>query len=685
MKLIIQDQKEKDWARQLYNVADWRRDTLVDIVQNRARIAASSILYTLLDRDCNPVDYMTCAQLDEQASVIAAGLHHFASHRDRVLLLCENDFTYIRAFFGCLYADMIPVSGVHVDVIRSDERFETVVNDSQPHLIIGPRHVLAEYKRQYRDLDCKPVWVPLEVLQDSGDRLVLRGNNEETALIQYSSGTTSDTKGILITYRNLMYNLRHQPQTAKLLSELLDEKCNGLNWLPFSHDFGLIGGIVVPVALGRPAVLLPPKYFIEKPARWLQAMSRYRVQASCGPTFAYNLCLKEMTDEEVKKLDLASWEIAVNGADATQIEVMERFCQRFGPVGFKARNFLFGYGLAEATLAVTNTKAHTSPKIRSFSRKALMAGFVQTTMQKEDRRDMISCGSSLEDQKVMIVDPETCQPLRNGRVGEIWVSGPSVAKGYFNREEETEEVFHARFSDSSETYLRTGDLGFIYEGELYFSGRMSNVITLRNKKYDPGDISGTLENACGDLRINGSAFFLEDPEDPVSITIIAEVVRNPEQSYEQIASQIYERVTEIYDIWPRTIVLTRAGGVLKTPSGKIQIARTCKAFQEKTLPLIREFLYETPDLPPLLSFQEAYQQIEAWIGDVTRDWKENVRELTRDKLVQGKMNSDLLLDLRKQFEKRFHVEVDPSEFTVSCQTYADLCALLAKKISSPVL
>lgn len=681
MALIIPDEMEEAWACKHYNIVNWQKDTLVDLVQHRAETSPSMVLYTLLDSACQPVHSLTSTQLDSQASLIAAGLHHFGKERDRVLILCENDLNYILAFFGCLYANMIPVSGIHVDMIRSDERFETVLKDAQPKIIIGPRHILSEFKIAFSDLNCQAIWVPLDVLQNSKDGLVRKGHNEDVAFIQYSSGTTKHTKGILITNRNLLYNARRHPIHEKFS----DENSSELSWLPFAHDLGLIGGIIAPVGIGRQIVLLPPKYFIEKPIRWLQAITKYRVKLSGGPTFAYNLCIKEITDEEVDSLDLSSWELAVNGADSTQAEVMEKFCQKFAKANFKARNFVFGYGLAEATLTVTRTKMHTSPKIRNFSRKALMAGFARSTANPADKRVMIACGRSFEDQKVVIVDPETCHSLRNGRIGEIWVKGPSIAKGYFNRPEETAEVFHAQLVGSDDFYLRTGDLGFIFEDELYFSGRMSNVITLRNKKYDPSDISGVLENACGDLRINGTAFFLNDPDNPVSITIIAEIVRDPVEAYEVIAEQIYKKVTEIYDIWPQTIALTRAGGVLKTPSGKIQIARTRQAFHEKKLPLIQEFHYEVPEIPPLLSFHEAYKQIEAWIREETKEWKEDVKALTRSALVKREISTELLLGLRHKFETHFHVEIDPSEFTVACQTYTDLCNLLAKQISNPVV
>ena len=300
MVLIIPKDQTEDRTGKQHNGVDWRNDTLVDIVRHRACSSPSMVIYTLLNDQCDPVDTLTAIQLDHQASVIAAGLHHFGKEKNRVLILCENDLNYVLAFFGCIYANMIPVSGIHVDVIRSDERFATVLNDAQPDFVIGPRHLLIEYKDYFRKLDCNPVWIPLEVLLNVRDKLVKKGDNKDVALIQYSSGTTRNTKGILITHRNLMYNVRHQPASEKIL----ESECNGLSWLPFAHDMGLIGGIIVPVGLGRKIFLLPPKYFIEKPVRWLQAITRYKIQVSGGPTFAYNLCLRETTENEIRKLVL---------------------------------------------------------------------------------------------------------------------------------------------------------------------------------------------------------------------------------------------------------------------------------------------------------------------------------------------------------------------------------------------
>lgn len=371
----------------------------------------------------------------------------------------------------------------------------------------------------------------------------------------------------------------------------------------------------------------------------------------------------------------------MNGADTAQADIMQRFCKRFAAVGFKPRHLVFGYGLAEATLTVTRTERRVSPKFRSFSRSALMAGFAWPSTNKFDRRELISCGASIEHQQVLIVDPESHQIVRNGRVGEIWIAGPSVAKGYFNRPEYTKEIFQAKIKGQDKHYLRTGDLGFLLSDTLFFSGRMSNVIILRGKTYDPDDVSGALEAACSDIRPNATAFFLSDPDDSLSITVIIELVKKPLNSYEDIVEKVYEVITKTYDIWPRLIVLTRPGGVLKTPSGKAQIARTRKALQEDALPVIQKFEYEVPDLPPPLTHEEALVEVEKWIDEKTKDWDEDVKELTREKLVNREMDAELLLNLRQEFEHHFHIQIDPSEFMIACQNYKDLCNLLAGQIS----
>ncbi|CAI3956612.1 MULTISPECIES: fatty acyl-AMP ligase [Commensalibacter] len=677
MALIIPDDTEEDWACKAYGIVDWHTSTLVDMLQHRAKLSPSMVLYTLLDGDCNPVDHLTSVQLDDNAATIAAGLLHFGKKGDRVLLLCDNDLNYISAFFGCIYAGMIPASGVHIDVMRSDERFEMVANDAQPRLIIGPRKILADYKAVHKDLDCKPIWVSLEVLLNAKNKIAIKGDNQGVAFIQYTSGTTKNTRGIELTHRNLIFNLRHQAKSY----EYLDEDYSGLSWLPLAHDMGLIGCVLLAIGTGGRCTLLPPKYFIEKPVRWLKALTKYKVSMSGGPTFAYNLCTREVTEEEMQELDLSHWELALNGADTAQADIMQRFCKKFADVGFRARHLVFGYGLAEATLTVTRTKRRVSPKFRSFSRSALMAGFAWPSTNKFDRRELISCGTSLEDQKVAIVDPESRKAVRSGRVGEIWISGPSIAKGYFQRPELTEEVFHAKIVGQDENYLRTGDLGFLLDNNLFFSGRMSNVIVLRGKTYDPDDVSGALEAACSDIRPNATAFFLANPEDFASITVIIELVKKPLNSYEEIAEKAYEVITKTYDIWPKMIVLTRPGGVLKTPSGKAQIARTRKALHENALPVIQKFEYEVPDLPPPLSREEALIEVEKWIAEETKDWDEDVKELTREKLVNREVDSELLLNLRRAFEHHFHIQIDPSEFMVACQDYKDLCNLLAGQIS----
>lgn len=281
MALIVPDENEVDWACKVYGIVDWHTATLVDMLQHRAKVAPSMVLYTLLDGDCNPVDHLTSAQLDERAATIAAGLQHFGKEGDRVLLLCDNDLNYITAFFGCIYAGMIPASGIHIDVMRSDERFDMVANDAKPKLIIGPRKILADYKSVHKDLECKPVWVPLEVLLNAKSKIAIQGENQGVAFIQYTSGTTKNSRGIELTHRNLLFNLRYQANTE----EYNDEEYSGLSWLPLAHDMGMIGCVLLAVFSGGRCVLLPPKYFVEKPVRWLKAISKYKVSVSGGANF----------------------------------------------------------------------------------------------------------------------------------------------------------------------------------------------------------------------------------------------------------------------------------------------------------------------------------------------------------------------------------------------------------------
>ncbi|MCT6880322.1 MAG: fatty acyl-AMP ligase [Commensalibacter sp.] len=677
MALIIpKDSDREDWAAYYYNVVDWHTSTLTEMLQHRARVDPFHVVYRLLGDGIHETDSITTEELHERASTIAAGLHRFGKIGDRVLLLCENDLNYIIAFFGCIYAGMIPASGVHVDVLHSDERFEMLAQDSKPHMIIGPRKILVEYQKNNKNVDRNIIWVPLEVIFTSKEKIAIRGNNEDVAFIQYTSGSTRATRGVLLTHRNLLYNLRHQARLYEFRKGDV-----GLTWLPFSHDMGLIGGALMTIASGGACILLPPKYFAEKPIRWLEAIGRYKIDLTGGPSFAYELCERNITDEEMKHLDLSALDIAFNGADTASADMMRRFSKKFEKVGFQARKFLFGYGLAEATLVVTRGKRGISPKLRSFSRSALMNGFAWPSTNELDRRVLISCGTGLEEQKIIIVDPQSCEVLRDGRVGEIWISGSSVAKGYFNRPEETEEIFHAKTADGMGPFLRTGDLGFKLGEQLFFSGRISNVIILRGKAYDPDDISDSLVSGCSDIRVNATAIFLEDQNDLSTITILVEVVNNPKQSHEEIAAFIYKVVTTVYEIWPKSIILLRRGGILKTPSGKIQIAKTRSALKDNALPILQRFVYDVPELPPPLTKEEACVKVEKWLTEYTKDWDVNVRMLTRERLMNGEIDSEQLLKMRRDFEKHFFVLIDPSEYVTACQTWDDLCNLLATQIS----
>jgi acyl-CoA synthetase (AMP-forming)/AMP-acid ligase II len=407
--------------------------------------------------------------------------------------------------------------------------------------------------------DAASRWKPPDIQQDS------------LALLQYTSGSTAVPKGVMVSHGNLISNSEQSRRCFKL-----DPEARGVSWLPPYHDMGLMGCLLQPVYTGFPVYLLTPLSFLQRPLRWLQAISKFRATISGAPDFAYSLCVRRIGIEERNALDLGCWKVAFNGAEPIRSQTMERFAAAFSASGFDRNAFSPCYGLAEATLQVSGQ--YRQPHSVSLSWSALESNRVCPVedASADDTAVFVGCGRA--DEHVAIVSPHSLNRCAAGSIGEIWVRGPNVARGYWNRPEESEQTFRAYIADSGEgPFLRTGDLGFIADGQLFVTGRIKDLIIIAGRNHYPQDIERTAEDSHPSIRPSGCAAFTIHIDGEEHLVIAAELEKRAlEDDITAVSYAIKRAVAESHDLQVRQVVTVRAGAVPKTSSGKIQ-RHACRA------------------------------------------------------------------------------------------------------------
>ena len=562
----------------------------VDILRRRAGAHPERMAYRFLDDGEEEGGSLTYAELDRRARALAAFLQREGAAGERALLLYPPGLDFVVGFLGCLYAGTVAVPAYPPRSNRPDSRLQAIARDARPRFALATaalRDRAALFVAQNPEL-AGVRWVATdEVCRDgsgSADSWE-RGpelTSEGVAFLQYTSGSTATPKGVVVRHGNLVHN---EEMIRRAFGQ--SEESVIVGWLPLYHDMGLIGNVLQPLYVGGTCVLMAPVAFLQRPSRWLKAISRYRATGSGGPNFAYELCVRKVGPEEREGLDLSSWEVAYNGAEPVRAETMERFAESFAPHGFRREAFYPCYGLAEATLFVTGGERGGFPAVLRVDAEALERHRAQEARGGAPSRSLVSCGSAWLDQKIEIVDPETCRPLPEGQVGEVWISGPSVAGGYWNRPEESARTFGARLEDREETFLRTGDLGFLSGpasgGSLYLTGRAKDLIILRGRNLYPQDLELTAERSHGDLRPGCGAAFAVEVEGEERLVIVQEVERDAEKRWQkgtgsaaEVAEAVRRAVATEHEAAIHAVVLLRAGSVPKTSSGKIR-RQSCRA------------------------------------------------------------------------------------------------------------
>jgi len=480
--------------------------SLVGLFRARAARTPNATLYRFLTDDDSRGSELSYARLDDAAKQIAVALSHYASEGDRALVLFPPGLEYIKAFYGCLYAGIVAVPTYPPTNARNSPRVSAIADDAGARIAITSQQLYPKLKSLF-DI---PEWLVIDDLPDveASDWEEREFSGDDLAFIQYTSGSTGSPKGVMLSHGNLYHN-------AELSTHAfgVSEASVNVSWLPPYHDMGLIGAILHPVFNGVETILMSPASFVQRPFRWLKAVSNYKATHSGGPNFAYDLCVRKITDDQKAQIDLSSWEVAFNGAEPIRAETLDAFAKAFSFSGFRKKALHPCYGLAEGTLIVTGGNKEFVPKVKAVEMAMLERHRVVPAKDGEATAiSYVSCGHSILDQKVLIVDPESrlsCED--DGQVGEIWVSGSSVASGYWGRPSESQEVFHARLAGQAPaSYLRTGDLGFIDQGELFVTGRRKDLIIINGRNIYPQDVELCSYKSHDSLRPDAVAAFAVD-------------------------------------------------------------------------------------------------------------------------------------------------------------------------------
>jgi 1-acyl-sn-glycerol-3-phosphate acyltransferase len=549
----------------------FRGDTLVDLLRYRASVQTDDPAYVFLHNGEEVRDRLTWAALDRKSRAVALALGAYATPGDRALLLFPPGLDFIPAFFGCLYAGVIAVPVPLPQTSRADRtaaRLAAVIANAKPSVIMTTADALARWSVDRVRALGSPILAVDTCADDAvpdGDQATPRQwppiGGRTTAFLQYTSGSTGEPKGVIVTHGNLLHNLAYGYQEVPN-----NTNSASVSWLPATHDMGLIEGILQPAFSGSPAYLMSPAAFLQRPSRWLAAISKYRATRSGGPNFAYELCARRVRPEDLKTLDLSCWHQAFSGSEPVRAETLTTFTALCAARGFSAAAWIPCYGLAESTLFVSGGR---------------WDGRTQGT---------VACGTPRGGTRVVIVDPVSGAPRREGEAGEIWIASPSVAEGYWQRPDETRLTFQATLEGEPARFLRTGDLGHFLGDVLTVTGRIKDVLIVRGVKHFPQDLEATAEQFDTAIGLGAVAAVSVGADASGDwIALVAEV--DPRRRAQATTSgdrmaALRSAVATVHGIQLHTVALVGPGMIPRTTSGKLRRAHTGQAIMAGALPVI---------------------------------------------------------------------------------------------------
>jgi acyl-CoA synthetase (AMP-forming)/AMP-acid ligase II len=541
-------------------------ETLVDVLQRQALRAPNEDAFLWLENGEREAGRITFAGLDRRARSIARLVLDHGLGNLPVLLVYPSGLDLLAALFGCFHAGAIAVVAAPPGP-QSPDRIRALAIDSSAAGMLTVAALAARVAEE------APAGVRVlttdGVDEEAGFSPPASPGPQSLAMLQYTSGSTTTPRGVMLTHANLLSNLRAMAQATEV-----SEGETAVSWLPFHHDMGLFGFGFFPIFSDLRCVLMPPVAFLKRPARWLEAIDRYRGTLSAGPVFAYDLCERRTTPEQRASLDLSCWRIAVCGGEMIRPEVLERFAETFAPAGFRSAALAPAYGLAEATLLAASVKAGGGFEVCSVDGPSLAGGRAAPPASLERTRRLVSCGHPWPGHELIVVDPVSRMVAPPGEVGEIWLRSASISQGYWRRPSETAEMFDATLCDGDRSggWLRTGDLGFMSVEGLVVAGRRKDMIIVRGANFDPLDLEVAAEESHPALSPGGGGAFSIDDAAGEQVVLVHEVERAAMRSLDSgaVVARVAETMSLNFGLTLYDLVLIRSGALPRTTSGKVQ-------------------------------------------------------------------------------------------------------------------
>jgi acyl-CoA synthetase (AMP-forming)/AMP-acid ligase II/acyl carrier protein len=594
-----------------------KSESLVEIISKRATVQPDDVVYKYLGDGINETESFTFKEIDRVARSVAQKLSEKLTKGDRVLLLFPQGLQYIAALYGCFYGGFIAIPAYPPRRNRKMDRINSIIEDSGAAAGLVTEDVFKTIERNFAEDELLKgmEWFQYETISANTNPPPLNNlpKPDDVAFIQYTSGSTGNPKGVMITHKNIVYNSDFIRRSFGF-----DKYTVGMNWLPIFHDMGLVGGIFQAAFLGLINIGMPPVAFLKNPLNWLKAIDKYKATTGGGPNFSFDYCIQKIKPEEVEGLDLSSIKNFYCGGEPVRRKTFEDFPKVFKGAKVRTNQMFAVYGMAETTLIVTGKDPATEPSYVKVDHEALSKSKLVFVSDQQKGIDLVSNGRVWMETKVAIVDPVTFEETDENSIGEVWISGPTVAKGYWNKPKENKRTFNAYLPNGKGPWLRSGDLGFMYKDELYITGRLKDLIIIRGVNYYPNDIEYSIQQSHEAFKPNSGAAFSIQKEGIEKLVIVQELERNYLRNvdFDELMAHIRKTVADEHELEVYSVVLIRTGSIPLTSSGKIQRRQTRYEFLTEKLNVVAAWQLDeqTPEIEKQSFIQPTEDAIREWLA-----------------------------------------------------------------------